>query len=325
MATFEGIQHIGEKVFSFLSVEENLNCRLVCESWKIIMENPLFWLHKLENIGQPKNISKKWLQLIEKAKESGISEPKIVNLMILKYRKFMTPCHKRLGINFFHGHEIKYEIKIDFPPIYQALYCKPEDLEVLKLLMDIDRRSFILPIKCSENFYMTPLVEAINMNANIDVIKCLTSKISNPFSNRLNGGTVLHLAIIKSDFEVCKFFVEKAPKHVFKHLETWSWDSVDSPFQFAFSRDNFEIIKCLALKSPIEEVKLTLKRALSDYRESRVPEESKKHLLEKINFVGSLFPDLKLSLTYRGCLTFPLTDSDFHEINQPFKPLICFH
>ena len=54
MATFEGIQHIGEKVFSFLSAEDLLKCRLVCESWKIIVENPVFWLHKLENIGQPK-------------------------------------------------------------------------------------------------------------------------------------------------------------------------------------------------------------------------------------------------------------------------------
>ena len=308
MATFEGIQNIGRKVFSFLSVEENLNCRLVCESWKIIMENPLFWLHKLENIGQPKNISKKWLQLIEKAKESGISEPKIVNLMILKYRKFMTPCHKRLGINFFHGHEIKYEIKIDFPPIYQAIYCKPEDLEVLKLLMDIDRRSFLLPIKCSENFWITPLVDAININANIDVIKCLASKITNLFQE-LNNTNVLYLAIRKNNAEACKFFVEKAPNFVFIEIPS------QTLFQLAFSRDNFEIIKCVALKSKIERVDRIIWNALKTYRKSIAPEKSKKHLLEKINFVGSLFQDSKLSLAFCGHLNFPLTDSQIHEIN----------
>ena len=315
MATFEGIQHIGEKVFSFLSVEENLNCRLVCESWKIIMENPLFWLHKLENIGQPKNISKKWLQLIEKAKESGISEPKIVNLMILKYRKFMTPCHKRLGINFFHGHEIKYEIKIDFPPIYQALCCKPEDLEVLKLLMDIDRRSFLLPIKCSENFWITPLVDAININANIDVIKCLASKITNLFQE-LNNTNVLYLAIRKNNAEACKVFAEKAPKNVFIKIPSgFNHGTCKTPLELAFSTDNFDIIKCLVLKSPIEHVDKMLWFALFNYRKSKGPEKSKKHLLRKINFVGSLLQDSKLGLTFCAHLNFPLTDSQIHEIN----------
>ena len=310
MATFEGIHHIGQKVFSFLSAEDLLKCRLVCESWKTILENPKLWLQNLENIGQPKNVSKKWIQLIEKAKESGIYESKIINLMILKCQKFMKPCQERLGFNFFHGHhEIKYEIKIDFPPIYQAIYCKPEDLEVLKLLMDIDRRSFLLPIKCSENFWITPLVDAININANIDVIKCLASKITNLFLE-LNGTDVLYLAICKNNAEACKFFVEKAPNFVFIEIPS------QTLFQLAFSRDNFEIIKCVALKSKIERVDRIIWNALKTYRKFIAPEKSKKHLLEKINFVGSLFQDSKLSLAFCGHLNFPLTDSQIHEIIQ---------
>ena len=311
MATFEGIQHIGQKVFRFLSVEEHLKFRLVCESWKIIAENPIYWLQKLENIGQPKNISKKWLQLLEKAKESGISESKVANLMILKYHIFKKQCNKRLG--FYYRVNVKYEIQIDFPPIYQALYSKPEDLEVLKLLMDIDKRSFILPKECSPNFWITPLVEAINMDANTEVIKCLASKMSKHF-REFNGTTVLHLAIRKSNVEVCKYFVEKAPKYVFTKREDSPWDNNHTPLKLAFSMENLEIIKCLALNSPIEDVDGTLLNALCDYNRSKSPVGSKQHLLEKINFMGSLLQDSELSLNLCDDINFPLTDSDIHTI-----------
>ena len=260
MATFEGIQHIGQKVFSFLSVEEHLKFRLVCESWKVIAENPIFWLKKLEDIGQPKNISKKWLQLLEKAKESGISESKVVILMILKHQRFKKSCTKRLG--FYYRSNVEYEIQIDFPPIYQALYSKPEDLEVLKLLMDIDKRSFVLPKECTPHFWITPLVEAVNMDANTEVIKCVASKMSNPF-RAFNDTSILHLAIRKSNVEVCKYFVERAPKKVFTEGEICTHQT---PLELAFSMENLEIIKCLALNSPIEDVDWTLWNALREYQ-----------------------------------------------------------
>ena len=315
MATFEGIQHVGQKVFSFLSAEDLLKCRLVCESWKIILENPIFWLQKLENIGQPKNISKKWLQLLEKAKESGISESKVANLMILKYHIFKKQCNKRLG--FYYRVNVKYEIQIDFPPIYQALYSKPEDLEVLKLLMDIDKRSFRLQKECSPNFWITPLVEAINMDANTEVIKCLASKMSNPFGE-FNGSTVLHLAIRKCNVEVCKYFVEKAPKYVFTKREDCPSDNNHTPLKLAFSMENLEIIKCLALNSPIEDVDWTLWNALREYNGSKAPVESKQHLLEKINFMGILLQDSKLTLKLCDGINFPLTDPDIHEVVQEY-------
>ena len=308
MATFEGIQHIGHKVFSFLSVEEHLKFRLVCESWKIIAENPIYWLQKLENIGQPKNISKKWLQLLEKAKESGISESKVANLMILKYHIFKKQCNKRLG--FYYRVNVKYEIQIDFPPIYQALYSKPEDLEVLKLLMDIDKRSFILPKECSPHFWITPLVEAINMDANTEVIKCVASKMSNPF-RAFNDASILHLAIRKSNVEVCKYFVERAPKKVFTKGESGTHQT---PLELAFSMENLEIIKCLALNSPIEHVDETLFKALFDYSKFKAPVKCKQQLLEKINIMGSILQDSKLSLNLCDGLNFPLTDSDNHKI-----------
>ena len=145
--------------------------------------------------------------------------------------------------------------------------------------------------------------------------------MSNPF-RQFNGTTVLHLAIRKSNVEICKFFVEKAPKNIFTKREEWPLDNYhtvySSPLKLAFSMENFEIIKCLALNSPIEHVDGTLWNALCDYSGSKAPVENKKHLLEKINFVGSLLQDSKLSLKLCACSNFPMTDSDIHEVVQEY-------
>ena len=312
MATFEGIQHIGEKVFSFLPRNEHLKCRLVCKSWKINLEkSPMVWLKKLEILGQPNKITKKWLQLVEKCRPFSIFESKIVNLMIQKYINYMKPLEERSGT--YHGFQnlVSYEIPIEFPPIYQALYCKPENLDVLKCIMENDKRSYILPIQCPNSYlWITPLIEAINMNANTEVIKCLVSKISNPFQE-LNGTTVLHVAIRKNNVEACKILVEKDPKKVFTLDEIL--EHFNTPFKLAFSGDNFDIIKCLALSAPVEQVDGYLWRALNDYRYSKAPEKSKEHLLKKINFVGSLWKHSESDLKWCGRLNFPLTDSDIHE------------
>ena len=64
MATFEGMPHITKIILSFLKREDLLNCRILCQSWKQILDNPKFWLKKLNSIGQPENVTEKWMNLI---------------------------------------------------------------------------------------------------------------------------------------------------------------------------------------------------------------------------------------------------------------------
>ena len=61
-----------------------------------------------------------------------------------------------------------------------------------------------------------------------------------------------------------------------------------------------------------------LRHTLKDYSDSKTPEKSKEHLLKKINFVGSLLQDSKLSLKLCACSNFPMTDSDIHEVVQEY-------
>ena len=132
----------------------------------------------------------------------------------------------------------------------------------------------------------------------------------------MNGTTVLHVAIRKNNVEACKILVEKAPKKVFTFGEMGDAFNNPYPFKLAFSGDNFDIIKCLALSAPVKQVDGYLRHTLQDYSDSKTPEKSKEHLLKKINFVGSLLQDSNLDLTSCGGLNFPLIDSDIHEFHK---------
>ena len=88
MNTFEGIQHIGEKIFNYLTTQDLLKCRLASKSWKSILDNPIFWLKKLNSVGEhPKEIHNKWLNLIQSAKQCDIPLSKITYCLIIKYCK----------------------------------------------------------------------------------------------------------------------------------------------------------------------------------------------------------------------------------------------
>ena len=39
-----GLSHIGRNIFEQLNLNELESCKRVCKSWKIILENPRFWL-----------------------------------------------------------------------------------------------------------------------------------------------------------------------------------------------------------------------------------------------------------------------------------------
>ena len=53
---FSGIPFVGQKVFQALPDEYLKICRLVCKSWKGLIDDPTFWLKKLNANGQTKEV-----------------------------------------------------------------------------------------------------------------------------------------------------------------------------------------------------------------------------------------------------------------------------
>ena len=96
MSTLEEFQNIREKIFNFLPTEDILNCRLVNQAWKEILDNPTFWLNKLNANGQPKSVSEAWLSMIEIAKDWGFPKATVSYMLMVKFVKSgVTGAKKR--------------------------------------------------------------------------------------------------------------------------------------------------------------------------------------------------------------------------------------
>ena len=96
MSTLEEFHNIREKIFNFLPTEDILNCRLVNQAWKEILDNPTFWLNKLNANGQPKSVSEAWLSMIEIAKDWGFPKATLSYMLMVKFVKSgVTGAKKR--------------------------------------------------------------------------------------------------------------------------------------------------------------------------------------------------------------------------------------
>ena len=71
-----GLQHIAETIFLNLTFGDILECTQVNESWKMLVDNPSFWLRKCAQNSTFENISA-WKKLIQLTKETNF-EKKIV-------------------------------------------------------------------------------------------------------------------------------------------------------------------------------------------------------------------------------------------------------
>ena len=60
-----GLQHIAEEIFKHLDKENLMNCRKVSQSWKDILDGPMFLLKRIENTNIPTEIKKNWKMLIK--------------------------------------------------------------------------------------------------------------------------------------------------------------------------------------------------------------------------------------------------------------------
>ena len=65
IASFNRFPHIGEKVFGYLTEENDFKSGFsVCKSWNEILKNPLFWLKKLKKLKQPDEYMQKWMNSV---------------------------------------------------------------------------------------------------------------------------------------------------------------------------------------------------------------------------------------------------------------------
>ena len=87
-ASLKAYPHIGEKVFGYLTNQEDFkNCLFVCKSWFKILDNPRFWMNKLKESNMPDDVMQKWMDLVLKLKNSNLAKTELV--ISLRERYFL--------------------------------------------------------------------------------------------------------------------------------------------------------------------------------------------------------------------------------------------
>ena len=61
-----GYSHISQKILWLLDHKNQMVCRLVSPAWKALMDDPYFWIEKLDKKGQSKEIHDGWIDLVER-------------------------------------------------------------------------------------------------------------------------------------------------------------------------------------------------------------------------------------------------------------------
>ena len=241
---FSGIPFVGQNIFQVLPDEDLKRCRLVCTSWKGLIDDPTFWLKKLNTNGQPKEVHQEWLDLIEKAKSWGVDKTQFVSSLMSKYfmlkttrfrlMKRISEIPPTLGKELQNNQNCLENFFLSLPPIYIALLPENPNLEVISIITYFNEdfaKPIIVPkevVKCWYNFpvhinildfsltidnkSINPLTFAIERQVkriSLEVLKLLASKIKDPCMNDFKEP--LHCLIAKNDIEMCKFLVKMLP------------------------------------------------------------------------------------------------------------------
>ena len=77
-----GIPHIAQKILQLLDQKSQLAFRQICKSWKAQIDQPLFWIKKLDLLEQSKNIHDSWIDLIGRIEKGSFLEKEVTNCLM---------------------------------------------------------------------------------------------------------------------------------------------------------------------------------------------------------------------------------------------------
>ena len=87
-----GLQHLAEKVFFNLNVEDLKMCARINQSCEQILENPMFWLRIFGDI-LSKEDQKEWITIIQSLEENSKKRKAIIS-----YRQWIDSIKQKIKI-----------------------------------------------------------------------------------------------------------------------------------------------------------------------------------------------------------------------------------
>ena len=212
-----GFVHISQKIFGHLDDKSQLNCRLVCKSWKTQMDQPYFWIKKLDQKGQSKVLRDQWTDLLQRLEKKKFFEQEL-RRCLMKWYGDMDNWNKSvlIGANIVH-------ILAAYGSYNLMKFISPQE------------DNFNVP----KNDGWTPLHLAA-ANGKAEMFKYMASNVEKPNAPMPDDGmTPIHLAAFWGHIEIVNFM---APKEENPNVPNFDGKT---PIDLAAEEGRIQVLKSL--------------------------------------------------------------------------------
>ena len=161
-----GLQHLAEKVFWNLDIEELKICAKISQSCQQILQNPIFCLGKFEHLS--KKNKEEWIQVIQSVDNSdkGIAIISYLQWNLKKDAFVDLPCYISPGV--------QEDFRKRIWKICKNFLVTDEDTEIAKILAPLTDNPN------APNKYGSTPIHGAAYHGHIEIVKILVPLIDNP-------------------------------------------------------------------------------------------------------------------------------------------------
>ena len=233
-----GFFNISRKILLLLNHDTLLSCRLVSQSFREKVDDPYFWIVKLDNKGQSKELYDAWIGLLRRIENGSTLENEVSRCMMHWHgREFrlsgIMPIHIAAAYGYLEIVETisSYQenpnaaLPNGWTPIYIAAW--KGYTEIFKILADKVE---------NPNALSTGQIYLAARNGHTEIFKILADKVENPSAPLPNGWTPLHAAVRFGHTEIVKILNDKVEN---LNSAIPAMPDVWTPFRIAFFFGHF--------------------------------------------------------------------------------------
>ena len=185
-----GLQHLAEKVFWNLDVEDLKICAKINQSPKKILQNPIFALRKFENLSKKNRLE--WTKVIQLVKNSD------KGIAIISYLRWNLKKEALVDLPCYSNPDVQDDFKKRIREICNQEELSDEDTETVKFLAPLT----VNP-NAPSNYGETPILWAAS-EGHTEVVKILAPLTENPNAPDEDGITPIYGAAMNGHTEIVK-------------------------------------------------------------------------------------------------------------------------